>query len=109
MSRELNRLVRNKTAHFWTIQDAKDGDVIFYDNGWTCIFKHIHGIWYSSYCFITNDGEFHTGYERHAVDAKINGNAHPATKEQRDVLIQAMADAGYIFDFEKKELKKIGA
>ena len=33
--------------------------------------------------------------------------AHPATKEQRDTLIKAMADAGYAFDFEKKELKKI--
>jgi hypothetical protein len=31
----------------------------------------------------------------------------PATKEQRDTLIKAMTDAGYTFDFEKKELKKI--
>jgi hypothetical protein len=29
----------------------------------------------------------------------------PAIKEQRDTLIKAMADAGYTFDFEKKELK----
>ena len=93
--------------HLWTIQDAKDGDVIFYDSRWTCIFKCIHGIWYSSYCFITADGEFHTGYERHLVDAKLNGNAHPATKEQCDVLMKTMADAKYTFDFEKKELKKI--
>lgn len=97
----------DRNFHLWTIADAKDGDVIFYDDGWTCIFKNIHGIWYSSYCFITADGEFHTGYERHAVDAKLNGNANPATKEQRDILMKAMADAGYTFDFEKKELKKI--
>ena len=90
----------------WTIQDAKDGDVIFYDEGWICIFKCIHGIWYSSYCFITDDGEFHTGYERHAVDSTIHGNAHPATKEQRDILMKAMNDAGYKWDSEKKELKK---
>lgn len=90
----------------WTIQDAKDGDVIFYDEGWICIFKCIHGIWYSSYCFITDDGEFHTGYERHAVDSTIHGNAHPATKEQRDILMKAMKDAGYEWDAEKKELKK---
>ena len=31
----------------------------------------------------------------------------PATKEQRDTLEKAMTDAGYTFDFEKKELKKI--
>ena len=90
----------------WTIQDAKDGDVIFYDEGWICIFKCIHGIWYSSYCFITDDGEFHTGYERHAVDSTIHGNAHPATKEQRDLLFQKIKEAGYEWDSEKKELKK---
>ncbi len=93
--------------HIWTMQDVKDGDVIFYDEGWICIFKCIHGIWYSSYCFITDDGEFHTGYERHAVDSTIHGNAHPATKEQRDALIKAMNDAGYEWDAEKKELKKL--
>ena len=95
-----------KKFHLWTIKDAKDGDVIFYDDGWTCIFKNIHGIWYSSYCFITADGEFYTGYERHAVDAKLNGNANPATKEQRDLLFQKMKEAGYEWDSEKKELKK---
>ena len=92
--------------HLWTIQDVRDGDVIFYDEGWICIFKCIHGIWYSSYCFITDDGEFHTGYERHAVDSTIHGNAHPATKEQRDALMKAINDAGYEWDVEKKELKK---
>ena len=30
----------------------------------------------------------------------------PATKEQRDTLMKAIADAGYIFDFDKKKLKK---
>ena len=92
--------------HLWTIQDVRDGDVIFYDEGWICIFKCIHGIWYSSYCFITDDGEFHTGYERHAVDSTIHGNSHPATKEQRDALMKAINDAGYEWDVEKKELKK---
>ena len=92
--------------HLWTIQDAKDGDVIFYDEGWICIFKCIHGIWYSSYCFMTDDGEFHTGYERHAIDSTIHGNAHPATKEHRDILMKVMNDAGYKWDSEKKELKK---
>lgn len=96
-----------KTLKNWTIQDAKDGDVIFYDDGWTCIFKCIHGIWYSSYCFITSDGEFHTGYEEHAVDSKINGNAHIATKEQRDFLFQKIKEAGYRWDTETKILEKL--
>lgn len=93
--------------HLFSIQDAKDCDVISYDDGWTCIFKHIHGIWYSSYCFITADGEFHTGYEEHAVDSKINGNAHPATKEQRDKLEKAMLKAGYKWNTEERKLEKI--
>ena len=96
-----------KDYHIWSIQDAKDGDVIFYDDGWTCIFKCIHGIWYSSYCFITADGEFNTGYERHAVNAKLNGNAHPATKKQRDLLFQKIKEAGYDWDAGKRELKKM--
>lgn len=96
-----------KTLKNWTIQDAKDGDVIFYDDGWTCIFKCIHGIWYSSYCFITCDGEFHTGYEEHDVDSKINGNAHIATKEQRDFLFQKIKEAGYKWNSDVKKLEKL--
>ena len=33
--------------------------------------------------------------------------AHPASKEQRDLLFQKMKEAGYEWDAEKKELKKI--
>ena len=97
----------SKTLENWTIQDAKDGDVIFYDDGWTCIFKCIHGIWYSSYCFITSDGEFHTAYETHAVDSTINGNAHPATKEQCNFLFQKIKEAGYKWNPETKTLEKL--
>jgi hypothetical protein len=91
----------------WTIKNAKDGDVIFCDSGWTCIFKNIHGIWFSSYCFITDEGEFHTGYERHAVDSTVNGNGHPATKEQCDRLFQKIKEAGYKWNPETKTLEKI--
>ena len=83
-----------------------DVDVIFYDDGWTCIFKCIHGIWFSSYCFITDDGEFHTGYERHAVDSIVNGNAHPATKEQCDCLFQKIKEAGYKWNPETKTIER---
>jgi hypothetical protein len=81
--------------------------VISYDDGWTCIFKCIHGIWYSSYCFITNDGDFHTGYEEHAIDSEINGNAHPATKEQCNLLFQKIKEAGYKWNQETKTLEKL--
>lgn len=91
----------------WTIQDAKDGDVVSYGDGWTCIFKCIHGIWYSSYCFITSDGEFHTGYEEHEVNTTINGNVHPATKEQCNLFFQKIKEAGYKWNPETKTLEKL--
>ena len=90
----------------WTIQDAKDGDVVSYGDGWTCIFKCIHGIWFSSYCFITSDGEFHTGYEEHEVHTTINGNIHLATKEQCNLLFQKIKEAGYKWNLETKTLEK---
>jgi hypothetical protein len=93
--------------HTWTIKDAKDGDIIAYDSGWTCIFKYIHGVWFSSHCFITDDGVFHTGYERHDIDSEINGNAHPATKEQCDHLFQKIKEAGYKWNQETKTLEKV--
>ena len=91
----------------WTIQDAKDGDVIFYDSGWTCIFKCIHGIWYSSYCFITSDGEFHTGYEDHEVSSTINGNVHLATKKEKKKFFQVIKDNGYKWNPDTKSLEKL--
>lgn len=91
----------------WTIQDAKDGDIVSYCDGWTCIFKCIHGIWYSSYCFITCDGEFHTGYERHEVGTTVNGNAQRATKEQRNLLFQKMKEAGHKWNPQTKTLMKL--
>lgn len=97
----------SKTLKNWTIQDAKDGDVISYGNGWTCIFKCIHGEWYSSYCFITSDGEFHTGYEEHGVDTTFTGNVHLASKEQCDRLFQKMKEAGYKWNLETKTLEKL--
>ena len=97
----------DKQYHLWTIKDAKDGDVIFYDYGWTCIFKCIHGIWYSSYCFTTYDGEFHTGCVRHAVDSTINGNVHPATKEQCNLLFQKIKEAGYEWNAETRTLERL--
>ena len=47
------------------------------------------------------------GSEAHTLDSRINGNIHPATKEQRDLLFAKMQEAGYEWDDGKKELKKI--
>jgi hypothetical protein len=58
-----------------------------------------------AHCFVDSAGGFYFDGEFGYTE---NGNSiHPATKEQRDLLFQKMHEAGYTFDFEKKELKKI--
>jgi radical SAM protein with 4Fe4S-binding SPASM domain len=102
-----------KNYHPWTIADAKDGDVLACENGWTCIFKIlVNDETFSSYCFMDNTKWFcETGSECHTLREEFvkayNGKIHPATKEQRNTLEKAMTNAGYTFDFEKKELKEI--
>ena len=94
-------------ARLWTISDAKDGDVLavtMYPEGtWIGIFKEQNGCTFSTYCFLNTVGTFKRGTYGHGYGKSI----HPATKEQRDQLKKVMADAGYVFDFEKKELKEI--
>ena len=103
----------DKTAHLWTIQDAKDGDVLACENGWTCIFKKlVNNETFSSYCFMDNTKWFcETGSECHTLKEEFvkayNGKIYPATKEQCDLLFTKMKEAGYEWDAEKKELKKI--
>jgi hypothetical protein len=94
----------------WTIQDAKDGDVL------VCIGKYGQEIGiikeyvgkyggcdkcFETYCFVDWGGVFRTG---EYIGSK---EIHPATKEQRDILFQKMKEEGYEWDAEKKELKKI--
>lgn len=88
----------------WAIEDARDGDVLttsagaFIYNG-----NNGGGSCPGSYCDINTLGRFKTGVETHWTGKPV----FPATKEQRDALERAMTNAGYTFDFEKKELKKI--
>ena len=100
--------------HLWTIDDAKDGDVLCCESGWTCIFKALNSdISFSSYCFMDNTGWFcETGSESHTLEKAFiktyNGNIHPATKEQHELLFAMMKEAGYEWDAEKKVLKELG-
>lgn len=92
----------------WSIEDAKDGDVLATDNGWTCIFKAFDGYGFSSYCFMDSQKWFcEVGAEGHTLDSRINGNIHPATKEQRNMFFAKMKESGYEWDADKKELRKI--
>ena len=99
----LNVNTLDKQYHLWTIQDAKDGDVLATKDA-VFIFKHIDKTGLSlckSYCEVIGNSELGLGF-----DFSING-VYPATKEQRDLLFQKMKEAGYEWDADKKELKKV--
>lgn len=101
--------------HSFTIKDAKDGDVLVmqktnvtYES--IFIFFKIENnriIQYLHY-FTTDAGE--EVCEARSIDGFlgfVGTNVHQATKEQRNLLFQKMREAGYEWDAEKKELKKI--
>lgn len=96
-----------KNARLWDItKDAKDGDVLVASDGSIFLFKGTIDWGCKHYVALTTDGavKFNEGL-KHFWEASTG--VHPATKEQRNQLEKAMADTGYTFDFEKKELKKI--
>lgn len=95
-----------KDARLWTIEDAEDGDVL--SNGkMIVIFKHFEEPSYKH--IVAYIGLDTIGAIQVTDDTWNFGNykTTPATKEQRDLLFQKMKDAGYVFNFEKKELKEI--
>ena len=97
----------DKHYHLWTIQDAKDGDVIRLGTV-TAIFKKYIGqekcICYCSFC--KNRG-FEIPIENGEDNVYGCYNATPATKEQRDLLFQKMKEADYEWNTDNKELKKL--
>ena len=100
----------DKEYHLWTIQDAKDGDVLYckIDDDTEIIVMcsgiNIHNN-VDSYCRYNSKLGFNT-YITNVLDAE-HDFITPATKEQRDILFQKIKEAGYEWDAEKKELKKI--
>ena len=99
----------DKSAHLWSIKDARDGDVLATDS-WLYIFKYTNNkALIQFHCTCPMNGRPYKwcfSYDSY-LDIYVDANIHPATKEQRDLILQKMHKAGYTFDFEKKELKKI--
>lgn len=97
----------NEVNHYrlWTIQDAKDGDVLASGNGHIILVKESIGSpWgyrLSCHCAVLYDGTFEPR-ESHVNPEKF----FPATKEQRDLLFQKMEEEGYQWNYVKKELVK---
>ena len=95
-----------KLIRGWTIQDAKDGDVLV--NGSNIFsFHFINNKRLMGYCHVNmNDGNFYNDIGRNECFCTIDAPVTPASKEQRDALMKAINDAGYEWDTEKEELKK---
>ena len=90
----------------WTIGDAKDGDVLYFNDNTIVVFKDLYNsTTFHSYCHI-EDGLFEIS-EDEMPDWWESKGFTPATKEQRDLLFAKMKEVGYQWDVDKKELRKI--
>ena len=105
------------TARLWTIQDAKDGDILYSQKGGGVEAIHLIRGWEKipltgntllSMCtYRMEDNEIIAGGIGAVWWESVKDKFTPATKEQRELLFQKMREAGYEWDAEKKELKKI--
>ena len=97
---------RENEYHLWTIEDAKDGDILVSNYGKPFIYNGNHNSRHvGAYCGISAENRFNVATEKCRWTANVN--IRPATKDQRDILMNAMNDDCYVFDFDKKELKKM--
>ena len=99
----------------WTIQDARDGDVLVIQKTNVTyetifIFNKIENNRIIQYLhYFTTDADEEV-CEARSIDGFlgfVGTTVHPATKEQCDLLFQKMKEAGYEWNSEKRELKKI--
>lgn len=97
---------KTEGIRLWTIQDAKDGDVLVASDGSIFLFKCTIDCGCKHYVALTNTDvvKINEGLE-HCWE--ISTAVNPATKEQRDLLFQKILEAGYEWDAEKKELVKL--
>lgn len=104
-----NKNYVDKNARLWTIQDVKDGNVLVHSSFMfdDFIFIYNNTSILQAYCyyssernrFIIEDRGHHCPWNMQEVT--------PATKEQHDLLFKKMKEAGYEWDADKKELKKL--
>ena len=99
--------------HKWSVYDAKPGDVLVSpatreEKESPFIFKEIDKngvVRYHAALLQNTDLEISNNVSNVMGYAKA-GYHVPATREQRDLLEQKMKEAGYVWDAEKKELRK---
>lgn len=97
-------VLHDESLRLWTVQDAKDGDILVFDNKVIVMFEYwCIGTAFHSYCHIKN-GVFLVS-EKDTPHIWEGKGFNPANKAQRDFLFQKMGEAGYEWD-DKKKLKK---
>ena len=97
----------DETYHLWTLDDANPGDVLYINNTVSesiMIYKSFNNGLIKKYASYNK-----FGFEGEHYLTLNDGYITPATKEQRDTLFAKMKEAGYEWDAEKKELKKVDA
>lgn len=97
---------KDNDCHLWTIEDAKDGDVLVdYNDESPFIFKGFLDPYHPNcpvaYCGINAMNMFHVSYRNCFWE---DGNVKPASKKQRELLFSKMKEAGYEWDNGNKAL-----
>lgn len=100
----------DKQFHLWSISDAKDGDVLT-DGKKIVIFNKFEEPTSKqriiAYAGLDLSGKLQITEETKDSWRLADDRIMPATKERRDLLFQKIKEAGYQWDTDKKELKKI--
>ena len=109
----------DKHYYLWGIKDAKDGDIltsINFHSNCTFIFKGLDNwkfdepngdrVVATGYCCLSASAD-KMEFGIQGPDCVEVNTIKPATKIQRDLLFQKMKEAGYEWDEDKKELRKI--
>jgi len=93
--------------HLWTIEDAKDGDVLRLGYVIAIFKKYIGQNNCICYCSYVKGVGFEVPIKNGEDNVYGCRNTTPASKEERDLLFQKMKEADYEWDANKKELKKL--
>ena len=102
-------ILKQDEMHLWSIEDAKEGDVLSYetDEG---------DLWIMLYWSLYEPYEGHVHYHALVVNDDFTDkgtccicidNLKPATIEQHELLFRKMKEEGYQWDKNKKELIKL--
>lgn len=105
-----NMSTANRDCHIFTIQDAKKGDVLVdedkhYGNS-IFIYRNMLSNTVAR-CYVRLYNSSITTYEEDVTHGVSFAKVYPADQSQKETLFKAMTDAGYQWDVEKKELKKL--